>query len=37
MCPISSARLPAGFTYVAFVHLSDNGTPPEEIAILFYN
>ncbi len=37
LCVLYLAQgLPAGFTYVAFVaYLSDNGTPPEEIAILF--
>jgi subtilisin family serine protease/MFS family permease len=37
LCVLYLAQgLPAGFTYVAFVaYLSDNGTPPQEIAILF--
>ena len=37
LCVLYLAQgLPAGFTYVAFVaYLSDNGTPPEDIAILF--
>ncbi len=37
LCVLYVAQgLPAGFTYVAFVaYLSDNGTPPEDIAILF--
>ena len=37
LCVLYLAQgLPAGFTYVAFVaYLSDNGTPPADIAILF--
>jgi len=37
LCVLYIAQgLPAGFTYVAFVaYLTDNGTPPADIAILF--